>query len=65
VARNRWRDIESPVGPLHALVPPIGMEGTKPVMGSIPGLGEHTDAILREIGYDAATINDWRQRGVV
>jgi crotonobetainyl-CoA:carnitine CoA-transferase CaiB-like acyl-CoA transferase len=65
VARNRWRDIGSPVGPLHALVPPIGMEGTEPVMGAIPGLGEHTDAILREIGYDAGTINEWRQRGVV
>jgi crotonobetainyl-CoA:carnitine CoA-transferase CaiB-like acyl-CoA transferase len=34
-------------------------------MGPIPALGEHTDAILREIGYDAATIGDWRQRSVV
>ncbi|HVG71528.1 MAG TPA: CaiB/BaiF CoA-transferase family protein [Vicinamibacterales bacterium] len=63
--RDRWRDVASPVGPLHALVPPINLEGTEPVMGPIPALGEHTDAILREIGYDAATITDWRQRGVV
>ena len=64
-ARSRWRDVGSPVGPLHALVPPITMEASEPVMGPIPALGEHTDAVLREIGYDAATITDWRQRGVV
>jgi itaconate CoA-transferase len=64
-ARHRWRDVASPAGPLHALVPPINLEGTDPMMGPIPALGEHTDAILRELGYDAATINDWRQRGIV
>lgn len=64
-ARNRWRDVGSPVGPLHALVPPMGMEGTEPVMGPIPALGQHTDAILRELGYDLATIRDWRQGGIV
>jgi crotonobetainyl-CoA:carnitine CoA-transferase CaiB-like acyl-CoA transferase len=64
-ARSRWRDVESPVGPLHALVPPINMDAAEPVMGPIPALGEHTDAILREVGYEAATINAWRQRGVV
>ena len=63
-ARSRWRDVGSPVGPLHALVPPITMEASEPVMGPIPALGEHTDAILREIGYDAATINDWRRQGI-
>jgi itaconate CoA-transferase len=64
-ARNRWRDVDSPVGSLHALVPPINLEGMNPVMGAIPDLGEHTDSILRELGYDAATVEDWRQRGVV
>ena len=64
-ARHRWRDVASPAGTLHALVPPIDLAGTDPVMGPIPALGEHTDAILREIGYDAETISDWRQRGVV
>jgi len=30
-----------------------------------PDLGEHTDEVLHEIGYDAAAIADLRQRGVV
>ena len=64
-ARSRWRDVKSPVGPLHALVPPINMEAAEPVMGPIPALGEHTDAILREIGYDTATISDWRRQGII
>jgi itaconate CoA-transferase len=64
-ARNRWRDVGSPVGPLHALVPPINMESADPMMGPIPALGEHTDTILGELGYDAATIEDWRRQGVV
>ena len=64
-ARGRWREIESPAGPLRALVPPIGLDGAEAVMGSIPDLGEHTDAILGELGYDADTIADWHERGIV
>ncbi|HVC20610.1 MAG TPA: CaiB/BaiF CoA-transferase family protein [Vicinamibacterales bacterium] len=64
-ARGRWREIASPAGPLRALVPPVTMEGREAVMGAVPALGEQTDAILREIGYDAATIARWREDGVV
>ena len=64
-ARGRWRDVDSPVGPLRALVPPIALDGAEPMMGSIPALGEQTDAILRELGYDDGTISAWRRRGIV
>src|SRR5258706_8594268 len=30
-----------------------------------PDLGEHTDEVLKEIGYDAGAINDLRKRGIV
>jgi formyl-CoA transferase len=33
--------------------------------GGGPALGEHTDAVLRELGYDAAAIADLRRRGVI
>ena len=64
-ARGRWRDVDSPVGPLRALVPPVTMEGVEPVMGAIPALGEHTDAILQELGFDPATITAWRKAKII
>jgi crotonobetainyl-CoA:carnitine CoA-transferase CaiB-like acyl-CoA transferase len=41
------------------------MSDTEPQMGPIPAVGEHTNAILGELGYDAATIAKWRDEGVV
>jgi itaconate CoA-transferase len=64
-ARNRWREIDSPAGPLRALVPPITMDGVEPVMGAVPALGQHTQAILEELGFDAATIASWKKTGVI
>jgi crotonobetainyl-CoA:carnitine CoA-transferase CaiB-like acyl-CoA transferase len=64
-ARGRWREVASPAGTLRALVPPIMLDDAGPVMGSIPGLGEHTDAILGELGYDVETIARWHERGII
>src|SRR5437016_489127 len=64
-ARGRWREVESPVGPLRALIPPLTMEGVEPAMGEVPALGQHTDAILKELGFDADTITTWRKGKVI
>lgn len=64
-ARGKWQDIESPVGPLRALVPPFGFDDVRPRMGPIPALGEHTDRILTELGFDSDTIARWRVEGIV
>jgi itaconate CoA-transferase len=64
-ARDCWRDVDSPVGPLRALVPPVRMEGVDPVMGRIPAPGENSDAILAELGVDTGTIARWRKEGVI
>lgn len=64
-ARDRWRDVESPVGPLRALIPPVTMEGVEPSMGTVPSLGEHTHAILEELGFDAATIASWKSAKII
>lgn len=50
-ARNRWREVESPVGKLMALIPPVTFDEIETVMNPIPAVGEHTDAILREFGF--------------
>ena len=64
-ARNRWRDIDSPVGKLSALIPAADIDGAEAVMGSIPEVGRHTDAILKELGFDAPVIAVWREKGVI
>ena len=64
-ARGRWTDIDSEAGPLRALRPPVDMDGVDPVMGAVPALGQHTEAILGEIGFDAETIATWRKEGVI
>lgn len=49
-ARNRWRDYDSPQGPLRALVPPVTFVGSEPLMGAVPEVGEHTEAVLAQLG---------------
>jgi crotonobetainyl-CoA:carnitine CoA-transferase CaiB-like acyl-CoA transferase len=49
-ARGRWRTVASPAGDIEALLPP-GRNGAFDYrMGPIPAVGEHTQAILRELG---------------
>jgi itaconate CoA-transferase len=50
-ARERWRQVGSPAGPIRALLPPVIVSGQAPRMGPVPEVGEHTDAILRWLGY--------------
>ena len=64
-ARGKWQQVDSPVGPLRALVPPYGFDDVEPKMGRIPALGEHTGKILGELGFDADTIARWREEGIV
>jgi crotonobetainyl-CoA:carnitine CoA-transferase CaiB-like acyl-CoA transferase len=52
-ARNRWREVDSPVGPIKALVPPATLDGDEPVMGPIPAPGQHTEQILAELGLSS------------
>lgn len=63
-ARDRWREVGSPAGPLPALLPP-GRWDEGPRMDPIPALGEHTEAILAELGFDAAAVGVMREAGVI
>jgi crotonobetainyl-CoA:carnitine CoA-transferase CaiB-like acyl-CoA transferase len=47
-ARDRWRDVTTPGGSVRALLPPWVIDGEEPVMGDVPGLGAHNDALRRE-----------------
>jgi crotonobetainyl-CoA:carnitine CoA-transferase CaiB-like acyl-CoA transferase len=64
-ARQRWANIGSPAGPLRTLLPPVIIDGVEPHLADVPALGQHTDAILAELGIDAATIASWHKHGTI
>ncbi len=64
-ARNRWREMDSSVGPLATLLPPVTMTDFEARIDALPALGEHTERILGELGYTAAEIATLRQTGAV
>ena len=49
-ARDRWREVGSPAGPLRTLLPPALPDGAEPPLRPVPAVGEHTGAILAELG---------------
>jgi itaconate CoA-transferase len=64
-ARSRWRDVDTPAGRVPALVPPGLPDGVDVRMDPVPALGAHTDAILGELGYDAAQVAALRAAGAI
>ena len=64
-ARDCWRDIDSPSGPIRALVPPVRLQDIEPAMGAVPALGQHSRAILAELDFDRDTIARWTREGVI
>ncbi len=64
-ARDRWREVDSPAGPIRTLLPPVTMQGVESVMKPIPEVGEHTGPILEELGLDAERVRSMRDAGAV
>jgi itaconate CoA-transferase len=49
-ARDRWRAVDSPVGPVRSLLPPVNVRGREAAMRPIPQVGAHSAAIRAEFG---------------
>lgn len=55
VERDRWRPVGSEVGELRGVLPPMMFADVELPMGAVPALGQHTDAILGELGLAGTT----------
>lgn len=59
-ARSRWQPLQVSGSTVEALLPPVTSDGWDYVMRPVPSLGEHSEAILRELGYDPDGIEKLR-----
>jgi len=60
-ARRRWVQVDTPAGPVPALLPPGAADVDAVRMDAVPALGQHTEAILAGLGYGAADIDRLRR----
>jgi crotonobetainyl-CoA:carnitine CoA-transferase CaiB-like acyl-CoA transferase len=59
-ARARRISVDSPGGPYEALKPPFNISAFEPRMDPLPAVGEHSGAILAELGYSSVEIEKLR-----
>ena len=64
-ARARWQEVSSPNGQITALLPPGVNDSYQYRMDGVPDVGQHTEAILKELGYPASEIEKLSQDGVI
>jgi len=65
VARGRYRTVGSPAGDLRALLPPGVNSSYGYRMDPVPAVGEHSEAILRELGRGDADVARLRGMGAI
>ncbi|GJM12659.1 MAG: CoA transferase [Pseudohongiella sp.] len=64
-ALNRIIETETPAGPIKSFKPPGNNSSYKPSLGPVPALGEHTEEILSDLGFEASEIKRFQDEKVV
>jgi itaconate CoA-transferase len=64
-ARNRWTEVGTPNGDIAAMLPPGVNDSYEYRMDPVPAVGQHTDAILSELGMTPTEIEVLRAEGAV
>lgn len=64
-ARQRWIDVDSPVGKIPTLKP-VGLTNTEDfIIQAIPSLGQHTMTILSELNFSTEAIQELADGGII
>jgi itaconate CoA-transferase len=64
-ARDRWREVGTPAGPIDAMKPPFNLDGFEPRMDAVPALGAHSRAILAELGFTSFEIEKMKNENII
>ena len=64
-ARDRWSDVGTPAGPVQAMKPPFNLDQFEPRMDPVPAPGEHSRAILSDLGFSAREIQEFAKTRVI
>jgi itaconate CoA-transferase len=64
-ARDRWREVGTPSGPIEAMKPPFNLDGFEPRMDAVPALGQHSRAILSELGFSSPDVERMAQENII
>ena len=64
-ARDRWREVASPGGPIKAMKPPFNLDRFEARMDAVPALGEHSRAILSDLGFTSREIQQMEASGII
>jgi len=64
-ARDRWREVATPAGPIDAIKPPFNIDGFEPRMDAVPALGAHSSAILSELGFSTTEIQSFVREKII
>jgi crotonobetainyl-CoA:carnitine CoA-transferase CaiB-like acyl-CoA transferase len=65
IARRLIREVESPVGKVPVIGNPLRLSASPARYDRIPDLGEHTEEILKKLGYDETAIKTLRSENVI
>jgi crotonobetainyl-CoA:carnitine CoA-transferase CaiB-like acyl-CoA transferase len=63
-ARDRWAEVPVPEGSVAMLRPPVDSDAWDWAPGAVPDRGEHTEHVLRTLGYTAQEIAVMRTESV-
>ncbi|MEN3357164.1 MAG: itaconate CoA-transferase [Mycobacteriales bacterium] len=62
-SRSRWQEVDSPVGSIASLLPPVISSDWRTPLEAVPALGSHTASVLADLGFPSDFYESLRSSG--